>query len=40
MHTDRRGNIRREKCRAEGSGKEATIQEFMYTDATNVEPKM
>ena len=31
MHTDRCGK---------GSGKEVTIQEFMYRDTTNVEPEM
>jgi hypothetical protein len=28
MHTDRRGNTRRQKCRAKGSGKEAKIREL------------
>jgi hypothetical protein len=28
MHTDRCGNIRRQKFRAKGSGKEVKIQEF------------
>jgi hypothetical protein len=27
-------------CNAKGSGKEAKIQEFMYTDTTNVEHEM
>ena len=40
MHTDSCGNIRRQKCCAKGSGKEVEIQEFMYRDTTNVEPKM
>ena len=40
MHTDRCCNTRRQKCRAKGSGKEVTIQEFMYRDTTNVEPEM
>jgi len=40
MHTDRCGNTRRQKCRAEVSGKEVKIQEFMYRDTTNVEPEM
>ena len=40
MHTDRCGNTRRQKCCAKGSGKEVKIQEFMYTDTTNVEPEM
>ena len=40
MHTDRRGNTRRQKYRAKGSGKEVKIQEFVYRDATNVEPEM
>ena len=39
-HTDRCGNTRRQKC-AKGSGKEVKIQEeFVYRDATNVEPEM
>ena len=37
MRTDRRGNIRRQKCRAKGSGTEAKIQDFTYTDIMNVE---
>jgi len=40
MHTDRRGNTRRQKCCAKGSGKEVKIQEFMYRDTSNVEPEM
>ena len=40
MHTDRCGNTRRQKCCAKGSRKEVKIQEFVYTDATNVEPEM
>ena len=40
MHTDRCGNIRRQKCCANGSGKEVKVQEFMYRDKTNVEPEM
>jgi competence protein ComGF len=40
MHTDRRGNSRRQKCRAKGRGKETIIKEFMNRDATNVVPKM
>jgi len=42
MHTDRRGNTRRQKCRAKGSGKEVKIQEFMYRDTstTNVESEL
>ena len=40
MHTARCGNTRRQKCYAKGSGKEDKIQEFMYRDATNVEPEM
>ena len=40
MHTDRCGNIRRQKCCAKGSGKEVKIQEFVYRDTTNVEPEM
>ena len=40
MHTDRWGNTRRQKCCAKGSGKEVKIQEFVYRDATTVEPVM
>ena len=40
MYTDRRGNTRRRKCCAKGSGKEVEIQEFMYRDTTNVEPEI
>ena len=40
MHTDRCGNTRRQKGCAKGSGKEVKIQEFVYRDATNVEPEM
>ena len=40
MHTDRCGNTRRQKFCAKGSGKEVKIQEFVYRDATNVEPEM
>ena len=40
MHTNGSGNTRREKLRTKRRGKEAIIQEFMYRDATNVEPKM
>ena len=40
MHTDRCGNTRRQKCCAKGSGKEVKIEEFMYRNATNVEPEM
>jgi len=40
MHTDRCGNTRREKCCAKGKRKEVKIQEFVYRDATNVEPEM
>jgi hypothetical protein len=40
MHTDRCGNTRRQKYCAKGSGKEVEIQEFMYSDTTNVEPEM
>jgi hypothetical protein len=40
MRTDRCGNTRRQKCCAKGSGKEVKIQEFMYRDAANVEPKV
>ena len=40
MHTDRCGNTCRQKCCAEGSGKEVKIQEFMYRDTANVEPEM
>ena len=40
MRTDRYGNTRGQKCRAEGCGKEAEIQELMYRDTTNVEHEM
>jgi hypothetical protein len=40
LHTDRCGNTRGQKCRAEGSGKEVKIQEFRNRDTTNVEPEM
>ena len=40
MHTDRCGNTRRQKCCAKGRGKEVKIQQFVYRDATNVEPEM
>ena len=40
MHTDRCGNICRQKCCVKGSGKEVKIQEFMYRVITNVEPEM
>ena len=40
MHTDICGNTRRQKCCAKGTGKEVKIQEFVYRDATNVEPEM
>ena len=40
MHTDRCGNIRRQKCCAKGSGKEVKKQDFTYRDTENVEPEM
>ena len=40
MQTNRCGNIRRQKCRAKGSGKETIIQEVMDRVETNVEPEM
>ena len=40
MCSDRRGNTRRQKCCAKGSGKGVEIQKFMYRDTTNVEPEM
>ena len=39
MHTDRCGNTCTQKF-LKGSGKEVTIQEFMYRVTTNVEPEM
>jgi len=39
MHTDRCGNIRRQKCCTKGSGKEVKVQEFMFRVTTNVEPE-
>jgi hypothetical protein len=40
VHTDRCGSTRRQKCRAKESGKEVIIQEFRYSDITNVETEM
>jgi hypothetical protein len=40
MHIGKCGNTRRQKCCAKESGKEVKIQDFMYTDTTNVEPEM
>ena len=40
MHTGGCGSTRRQKCCVKGSGKEVKIQEFVYRDATNVEPEM
>jgi len=40
MHTDSCANTRRQKCCAEGSRKEAKVQEFMYRDKMNVEHEM
>jgi len=40
MHTDRCGDTCRQKCCVKGRGKEAKIQEFMFTDKANVEPEM
>ena len=40
MRADRCGNNRRQKWCAKGKGKEVKILEFMYRDATNVEPEM
>jgi hypothetical protein len=40
MHTDGCGNTGRQKCCAEGSGKEVKIQEFLYIDIANVGPEM
>jgi len=40
MHTDRCGITRRQKCCANGIGKEVKMGEFMYRDTTNVEPEM
>jgi hypothetical protein len=40
MHTDRCGNIGREKCHAKGGGKEVKIQEFGYRDIMKVELEM
>jgi hypothetical protein len=36
MHTHRRGNTHRQKCLAQGRGKEVKIQDFMYRNATNM----
>jgi len=41
VYTDRCGNTRRQKCRAEGRSEiEVKIQEFMHRDTTNVELEM
>ena len=40
MHTNRRGNTRRQKCCAKGSGKEVKIQEYVYRYRANVKPQM
>jgi len=40
MHNDRCGNTSEQKCRAQGSRKEAKIQEFMCRDTTNVKLEM
>jgi hypothetical protein len=40
MHTDRCGNTSGQKCHAKGSRKKTKIQEFMYSDTTNVEHEM
>jgi hypothetical protein len=37
MRTDIRGNTRRQKSRAKGSGIDAKIQAIMYRGTTNVE---
>jgi hypothetical protein len=39
MHTDRCCNTRRQKYLAKGSGKEAKMQEVLYTDTTNMKPE-
>ena len=40
MHTDRYGNIRRQKCCTKGRRREAKIQEFMCRDTVSVEPEI
>jgi hypothetical protein len=40
MHTDRCGNIRRQKCRGKGSGKEVKIQQYRYRNTTKVKHDM
>ena len=40
MQNNRCGNIRRQKCRAKGSGKETRIQDVMDRYETNVEHEM
>jgi hypothetical protein len=40
MNVDGCGSTFRQECHANGSGKEAKIQEFMYTDTMNVESEM
>ena len=40
MHTDRCGNIRRQKFVQKEAEKKLKKKEFMYRDTTNVEPEM
>jgi hypothetical protein len=40
MQTDKLSNIRRQNCRAKGSGKRRKIQESMDTENPNVEPEI
>jgi hypothetical protein len=40
MNTNRFGNTRGQNCRANGSGKEAKIQEFLYRYTTNAEHQL
>jgi len=35
MHTHRTGNMHRQKCLAQGRGKEAKRQDFIHRDTTN-----
>jgi hypothetical protein len=40
MHTDRCDSNSGQECQAQGSRIESIIQEFIYTDTTNVEHKI
>jgi len=40
MNIDRCGNTRRQNICVKGTGKEVKIHEFVYRDATDVEPEI